>query len=328
MRPVARPLEFRERTEELERASLSTWATLAAETKGRDRHEDADPLRTVFQVDADRILGSTAFRALSGKRAWLPVGAAPSRMQETMTVARFGGLLARALRLNEDLVAAIAYGHALGSTPFAAAGEEALSAFIEDPYDTAAQSVRIVEQGGGPATSGLNLCWETRDGMLHHRWGGPGPATPEGQVVRVAVHVVGAAWPVVEALRDGRLHADDLPASLYEQVRGEWMAHLAHGIARAAADAPEVTLEPDVAAVTDGLAGLAEGLQQDRDAVADRHRAVHCLRSLAVYAVERHPDGPEAVVEVLQSLALATEAEVLNRFRGAFEPAVHGPLRE
>lgn len=321
---VARPHEFRDRTEELERASLSTWATLSAETKGRDRHEDADPLRTVFQVDVDRILASSAFRTLAGKRAWLPVTVGPTRMQQAILVARLAGLVARALRLNEDLVAAIAYGHVLGSTPFATAGEEALSVFLEEPYDLAEQSVRIVERGERDR-AGLNLSWETRDGMLHHNWDGQPPASLEGQSVRAMARVVAVAWPVSEALRRGRLRADDVPSAVRGRLSSsDGLAGTAYEVARASVDAPQIVLGSQVEDLVAALVETAAALHEREDAVADHHRAVHCLRSLVVYEAERREpaDGTAALVEALQGVASATEGEILTRFRAAFEPGV------
>jgi dGTPase len=324
MRIVARPHEFRDRTEELERASLSTWATLSTETKGRDRHEDADAHRTVFQVDLDRILSCAAFRALAGKRAWLPVTVGPTRMQQAVLVARLAGLVARAVRVNEDLVTAIAYGHALGATPFAAAGEEALSPFLDGAYDVAEQSVWIVEHVERDR-AGLNLTWETRDGMLHHDWQGQPPASVEGQAVRAMARVVGVAWPVVEALRGGRLRADDVRAAIRHRICSpDGLAGVAYGVALASVDAPEIALGADVEEILAELAEIATSLAERDDAVADRHRSVHCLRSLVVYEAERHvsPDGTVALTAALDGVALATEAEILTRFRAAFEPSV------
>lgn len=327
MRLVARPLEFRERTEEFERASLSTWATRAAETKGRDRHEDPDPLRTVFQVDVDRIQSSAAFRALAGKRAWLPVTGSPTRMQQAVLVARLAGLIARAARLNEDLATAIAYGHALGATPFAAAGEEALAVFLDGGYDRAAQAVRIVEEVEGDR-AGLNLTWETRDGMLHHVWEASAPSTPEGQVVRVAARVVQVGWPVAEGLGAGILHPDDVPAAARRAVSTrDGFARVAQEVARDSVDRPDVVLGAQMEELVGVLAGVTARLERRSAAEADRHRAVHCLRSLAVYDLERLEASGGAVdlAGALTRLALATEAEILTRFRAAFEPPAEGP---
>ena len=93
-----------------------------------------------------------------------------------------GRTIARALRLNEDLVEAIALGHDLGHTPFAGAGEEALSVFTDEPFRHHEQSVRVVEVLER-AGAGLNLTWEVREGILNHPWTMPPPSTPEGQAV-------------------------------------------------------------------------------------------------------------------------------------------------
>ena len=119
---------IRERTEELEKKLLSPKAAFSADAK-RSREETEDPMRTKFQRDRDRILHSNSFRRLKHKTQ---VYIAPegdhyrTRMTHTLEVAQIGRTMARALRLNEDLVEAIAMGHDLGHTPFVHVGEQAL----------------------------------------------------------------------------------------------------------------------------------------------------------------------------------------------------------
>src|SRR5919201_317005 len=110
----------RERTEEIERQVLSDRASLASETKGRDREEPHDDLRTVYQRDRDRILHTKAFRRLKHKtQVFLSPEGDHSRVRLTHTrdVSQIPRTVARALRLNEAPPGAIALGHALGHTP-------------------------------------------------------------------------------------------------------------------------------------------------------------------------------------------------------------------
>ena len=130
-------LSVRERTEELERSCMSRWATVSSQSKGRERPEPPDPLRTVFQVDRDRILFSAAFRRLADKtHCFIPERDAPggspfrTRLSHTLTVAQIGRTVARGLRANEDLVEAIALGADLGGTPYGYSGEEALASIL------------------------------------------------------------------------------------------------------------------------------------------------------------------------------------------------------
>src|SRR5689334_15859212 len=157
---------IRERTEEIERQIMSDRATLAADSKGRERPESQDVLRTDFQRDRDRIIHSKSFRRLKHKTQ---VFIAPEgdhfrvRLTHTLEVAQVARTIARALRLNEDLTEAVALGHDLGHTPFGHLGEEALTPFLDRPFRHNEQSLRVVEHLANEG-QGLNLTWEVRDG--------------------------------------------------------------------------------------------------------------------------------------------------------------------
>ena len=166
---------MRERTEQIERETLSPHALLAAESKGRDVHENDDAIRTCFQRDRDRIVHSKAFRRLAHKTQ---VFLAPEgdhyrvRLTHTLEVTQVARTIARALRLNEDLVEAVCLGHDLGHTPFGHLGEEMVAEFAPG-FRHNLQSVRIVE-----VLESLNLTWEVRDGIANHTWSMPTfPAT-------------------------------------------------------------------------------------------------------------------------------------------------------
>ena len=139
-------MQIRERSEEIESKIVCDRAFLSVNST-RDRDEAPDPLRTAFQRDRDRILHSNSFRRLKHKTQ---VYIAPmgdhyrTRMTHTLEVAQIGRTMARALRLNEDLVEAIALGHDLGHTPFGHVGEQALQE-ITGHFEHNAQSVRIVD---------------------------------------------------------------------------------------------------------------------------------------------------------------------------------------
>ena len=138
----------RERTEEIERQVLSERAQLASATKGRERDEPQDDLRTVYQRDRDRIVHAKAFRRLKHKTQ---VFLSPQgdhyrvRLTHTLDVSQIARTAARALRLNEDLAEAIALGHDLGHTPFGHLGEQALTPFLGRPFRHSEQSLRVVD---------------------------------------------------------------------------------------------------------------------------------------------------------------------------------------
>ncbi|TMK34987.1 MAG: deoxyguanosinetriphosphate triphosphohydrolase, partial [Actinobacteria bacterium] len=208
----------RERTEQIERDTLSPHAVLAAESRGRERPEPPDAIRTCFQRDRDRIVHSKAFRRLKHKTQ---VFLAPEgdhyrvRLTHTLDVSHIARTVARALRLNEDLTEAIALGHDLGHTPFGHLGEQALTPFLGRPFRHSEQSLRVVEHLEDDGR-GLNLTWEVRDGMLHHPWSMPPPSTLEAKIVRFADRIAYVNHDVDDAIRAGVLRADELPVGPLE----------------------------------------------------------------------------------------------------------------
>jgi dGTPase len=201
----------RERTEDIEAATLSDLACLARSTKGRDSFEAEDDMRTAFQRDRDRIVHSKAFRRLGHKTQ---VFLAPEgdhyrvRLTHTLEVTQVARTIARALRLNEDLVEAICLGHDLGHTPFGHLGEEVVATFSPG-FKHNLQSVRIVE-----VLESLNLTWEVRDGIANHTWSMPTmPGTLEGQIARFADRIAYLNHDIDDAVRAGILSEDDLPTA-------------------------------------------------------------------------------------------------------------------
>jgi dGTPase len=333
---VRQPSAVRQRTEDYERASLSTWATLAADTKGRERAEDPDPLRTVFQQDRDRILRSQAFARLADKtQSFLPVhdrrGTTRDRVRlmHALEVAEIARTIARALRLNEDLVEAIALGHDLGNAAFGPAGEEALSVFGDEAFRHHEQSVRVVEvlERGG---AGLNLTWEVREGILHHPWTMPPPSTLEGQAVRIANRIAVVTSDLGAAVASEVVPADDVPseAGVLGSSPAEWVATFAADAVSSSLDSPQVVLSPHMESVHAALQDFLAARVHDRPAARARaDRAIHCMRSLVVYLME-HPDGlPPAAragdpreVRVIDEVAAMTDGRVLDEFARLFLP--------
>ncbi len=154
---------------------LAPWACRSASSRGR-RHVEADaPTRTAFQRDRDRIVHSTAFRRLVYKTQVFLNHEGDlfrTRLTHSLEVAQLGRSLARALRLNEDLVEAIALAHDLGHTPFGHAGQDALNTCMAEHggFEHNLQSLRVVDtlEERYPQYDGLNLCFETREGILKH----------------------------------------------------------------------------------------------------------------------------------------------------------------
>ena len=180
-------MTIRESLEQWEQDYLSPYASLSVNSKGRLKPEEQCDIRPVFQRDRDRIIHCKAFRRLKDKtQVFLtPEGDHyRTRLTHTLEVSQTARTIAKALKLNEDLVEAIALGHDLGHTPFGHAGERALNNVCPCGFKHNEQSVRVVEvlekQG-----EGLNLTWEVIDGIRNHKSAGM-PATLEGQIVRLS----------------------------------------------------------------------------------------------------------------------------------------------
>ena len=174
-----------EELEGRERNALAQYAQFSADSRGRDTHEPPPEWRTQYQRDRDRIIHSRAFRRLDCKTQVFLSGSGDhlrTRLTHTMEVAAIARNIARALRLNEDLTEAIALGHDLGHAPFGHAGEEALDGLMRSQggFEHNKQSRRVVEllEHKYPAFPGLNLTWETLEGLAKHD---TAPEPPLGQ---------------------------------------------------------------------------------------------------------------------------------------------------
>ncbi len=156
-------------------SGLAPYAAQAAGSAGRRHAEPTSSTRNDFQRDRDRIVHSTAFRRLEYKTQVFVNHEGDlfrTRLTHSLEVAQIARSIARNLRLNEDLVEAISLAHDLGHTPFGHAGQDALNLCMKSAggFEHNLQSLRVVdelEERYG-AFNGLNLCFETREGILKH----------------------------------------------------------------------------------------------------------------------------------------------------------------
>ncbi|HSO46785.1 MAG TPA: deoxyguanosinetriphosphate triphosphohydrolase, partial [Rhizobiaceae bacterium] len=167
------------------REGLADFAVKAFESRGRYFPEIASPTRTPFQRDRDRVIHSTAFRRLKHKTQVFVYHEGDhyrTRLTHSIEVAQIARSLARALRCDEDLAEALALSHDFGHTPFGHTGEDALDELTAEfgGFDHNAQSLRIVTklERRYAEFDGLNLSWETLEGLVKHN----GPLTgPDGK---------------------------------------------------------------------------------------------------------------------------------------------------
>jgi dGTPase len=287
---------FEARVREQEEAWLSPLAVRSYETRGRERDEEPCPLRTPFQRDRDRILHSKPFRRLKGKTQVFidPAGDHyRTRMTHTLETTAIARGVARALRLNEDLVEAIGLGHDTGHAPFGHAGEAALDAALQARFGRRFRhnehSLRIAEQ--------LNLTAEVRNGILTHT----GPREPdalEGKIVRLVDRVAYINHDIDDAVRFGILSPDDLPREEVERLGPTGSARidtLVHDLVESSERAGDIVQSPEVAEAMLSLrAFMFERVYLGPKVRVEHERARAAIQRIFDYLVGRG-EGADAV---------------------------------
>ena len=238
-------LMTRARLEEGERRTLAPYAAFADASRGRLHPEDESEFRTAFQKDRDRVIHTSAFRRLEYKTQVFVNYEGDyyrTRLTHTLEVAQVARSIARALGLNEDLAETVALAHDLGHPPFGHAGERTLDrlAAAAGGFDHNRQSLRIVTEleRRYPAFAGLNLSWETLEGIVKHEteydvadaaWEPDARPSLEAQVVNLADELAYNAHDLDDGLRSGHLAAAQVAGV---PVTGRLMARLAIDPAR------------------------------------------------------------------------------------------------
>jgi dGTPase len=288
-------MNYRRNGEGAEKSLLSARAQFAAESKGRTTPETEDDIRTCWQRDQDRIVHSKAFRRLGHKTQ---VFLAPEgdhyrvRLTHTLEVNQVARTIARALRLNADLVEAICLGHDLGHTPFGHLGEEVVAEFLPG-FRHNLQSVRVVD-----VLEGLNLTWEVRDGIANHTWSMPMPGTLEGQIARYADRIAYLNHDIDDAERAGILAENELPAStlavLGESHRSR-ISTMVGDLVESSKDLDEIRMSPEVfEAMMETRDFLFERVYLGRVAPATRDAVRGVVTSLLEhYKVNPIPEGQD-----------------------------------
>ena len=249
--------DFLERCYQMEEMMLSPYAFRSRDTRGRDRDLKPCDLRTDFQRDRDRIIHCQSFRRLMYKTQVFLAPAGDhyrTRLTHTLEVTQIARSIARALRLNEDLVEAIALGHDLGHTPFGHAGEDAMRTCFSPDFSHYKQSLRVVECLEKNGT-GLNLTWEVRDGIVNHT-GSSLASTLEGIVVKYADRIAYINHDIDDACRAGIMTLSDIPQDLRD-ILGETHSgrinRMVRSIVDFSRDKPLIGMEEHVQEASDAL---------------------------------------------------------------------------
>ena len=290
---------------------LSPLAVRSYETRGRAYEEEEEcRIRTPFQRDRDRIVHSKAFRRLKHKTQ---VFISPqgdhyrTRLTHTLETAGISRTVARALGLNEDLTEAIALGHDLGHPPFGHTGEQALDEVLSERFgrrfrhnEHSLRVVEVLERDG----RGLNLTWETRDGILHHTGDGE-PATLEGKILRLVDRVAYINHDIDDAVRAGILDPEDLPRDEIELLGAcgsRRIDTLVHDLVEASAGAGDIVQSDEVGRAMLNLRSfMFERVYLGPAAEGPRTGAIATVRRLFDHLLE-HPEDlpPEGVGDRVQ----------------------------
>lgn len=339
---------YREDIERRERETLSPYAALSCETKGREVPRPLDPYRTEYQRDRDRILHCKSFRRLSHKTQVFLAAEGDhyrTRLTHTLEVAQIARSVARTLRLNEDLTEAIALGHDLGHTPFGHTGEQALTDALRqlrerDPqkygdiplrYEHVDQSLRMVEKLEFDG-KGLNLCWETRDG-IHGHSGEHMPATLEGQIVRIADRVAYINHDIDDALRAHIIFEEQLPQEFVEVLGSnspERITTLVRDLVDSSAGKDHIVMSVKVETAMLGLRKwMFENVYLSQDAKAEEPKAKALIEALFFYYLDHIDEVPAEysnysdgnnVQAVIDFVAGMTDRYALKQYQKLFLP--------
>ena len=314
-------MTIREQLELREKEYLSPYATLSNQSKGREREEAQCDVRPVFQRDRDRILHCKSFRRLKQKTQ---VFLSPkgdhyrTRLTHTLEVSQNARTLAKALRMNEDLVEAIALGHDLGHTPFGHAGERALNAINPYGFKHTVQSVRVVQhlekQG-----KGLNLTWEVIDGILNHKGSGK-PRTLEGRIVQLSDKIAYINHDIDDAIRGGILKEEDLPKE-YTDILGNRtkvrLNTIVHDVITNSMGKSEINMSPDVEWAMKGLREfMFENVYNNPVAKSEEDKAINMMAKLYEYYAKHLDALPREFLNIMDEKGISEEQIICDYIAG------------
>ena len=321
-----------------EREHFSEYAMLSSESQGRRRQEDPDPVRTCFQRDRDRILHSKPFRRLKHKTQVfieLVGDHYRTRLTHSLEVAQIARTIGRALRLNEDLIEAIALGHDVGHTPFGHIGEEALDDVLKEQsidglpkkFRHYEQSLRVLD-----VLEDLNLTHEVREGIGGHSKGrkdltafdGEPTSTLEAAVVRISDRVAYMNHDLDDAVRSGII--ESIPARFQKigASHGKRISAMVVDVIDHSIDQPAIRLSSEMLALMNDLKEwLYENVYLEYPKIyPDIRKAKHIVRELFLYYLRNGdlPEGFEGPLGALDYVAGMTDRFAIEKYHQLFIP--------
>ncbi len=322
---------------EREKSFLSEYAFKTSDTKGRERAISKCPNRTEFQRDRDRIIHSKSFRRLMHKTQ---VFIFPqdehfrTRMTHTLEVTQIARIIARALRLNEDLCEAAALGHDLGHTPFGHSGERAMQLFYSKDFAHYKQSIRVVEKLENSG-KGLNLTWEVKDAILNHT-GDYEASTLEGKIIKIADRIAYINHDIDDAVRGGIISLDDVPKELLKTLgrgHGERINRMVSAVISKSMNKPYVEMEAEIYEATMELRNfLFQSVYRNKIAKSEEDKAIEMLRILFEYFVKNPNEMPDIYYQntkyepvercVCDYISSMTDRYAIDLFRELYVPGM------
>ncbi|QUH22155.1 HD domain-containing protein [Alkaliphilus sp. B6464] len=268
--------------------------------------EDINGFQLPFTIDIQRIINSKSFRRLKHKtQVFLnPRGDHyRTRLTHTLEVVETAKFIARYLRLNEDLTAAIGYGHDIGHSPFSHAGEAALEEYFGSNYSHNKQSLRVAD-----VVENMNLTNQVRDGILNHT-GKIKPMTLEGQIVKIADRIAYLHHDIDDAIRGKIITYDDIPTHLRELFNSieDVSIVLSLDIIESSLGKDEIKMSRDIEnAMLELRSYMFETIYERESSKREVKKAKDIVISLTEYYLKHPEKMPEKYLQLLESYSKET----------------------
>lgn len=324
-------MNTREMLEKREEETLSPYATLSKNTKGRKIPVDKCDLRTEFQRDRDKIIHSKSFRRLKHKtQVFLtPEGDHyRTRLTHTLEVSQIARTIARCLCLNEDLTEAIALGHDLGHTPFGHSGERGLNKICPYGFKHNLQSLRVVDTLENEG-EGMNLTFEVRNGIVTHT-DNILPQTAEGQVIRIADRIAYINHDIDDSIRAGVIKYEDIPRDFkeyYGDSRSDRISSMIHNVVKNSSNSNKIRMDEECYSMLLKLRDfMFEKVYMNPFVRAEEERAHNIISELYTYFLKNPEHMPKDYIkndphkDVCDYIAGMTDTYCVHVYKELFVP--------
>ena len=324
-------MNTREMLEKREEETLSPYATLSKNTKGRKIPVNKCDLRTEFQRDRDKIIHSKSFRRLKHKtQVFLtPEGDHyRTRLTHTLEVSQIARTIARCLCLNEDLTEAIALGHDLGHTPFGHSGERGLNKICPYGFKHNLQSLRVVDTLENEG-EGMNLTFEVRNGIVTHT-DNILPQTAEGQVIRIADRIAYINHDIDDSIRAGVIKYEDIPRDFkeyYGDSRSDRISSMIHNVVKNSSNSNKIRMDEECYSMLLKLRDfMFEKVYMNPFVRAEEERAHNIISELYTYFLKNPEHMPKDYIkndphkDVCDYIAGMTDTYCVHVYKELFVP--------